>query len=142
MVNEAKRPDYSHGTIFNQEAHLRRISTRESKTAEERPRRSRMPPPSSISPVVAQAPHRRRRPAAAHAPAPAGHGHDEQLYDVAEIMSQRQRNRKQNFLVRWEGYPNKTDWTWEPLRHIKHTPAFAEWRKKQYTARISKPLID
>jgi hypothetical protein len=46
-------------------------------------------------------------------------------------LQQRQRNRRPIFLVRWENYPNETDWTWEPPKNIKHTPAYAEWKQRK-----------
>jgi hypothetical protein len=39
-------------------------------------------------------------------------------------MRQRQRNRRPIFLVRWVGFPDEAEWTWEPAEHIKHTEAF------------------
>ncbi len=46
-------------------------------------------------------------------------------------MKQKQHNRRPIFLVRWEGYPDESDYTWEPLGHIKNTEAFIAWRQNQ-----------
>jgi hypothetical protein len=127
MVNEAARPDYSHGAIFNQEAHLRRIqTTRQSRAAEQRPqRKSRSPALSSPRPA------RRRRSRRGRPAKDRQDQGDQPLYEVAEIMEQKQHNRHPIFRVRWEGYPAEADWTWEPLEHIKDTEAFATWRRER-----------
>lgn len=123
MVNEAKRADYSHGQIFNQEAHLRRIHTRRSRESEQRPHRK----PRATKPETSPRPTRRR----ARARSKTKEKKEPVYYEVAEILQQKQRNRRRLFLVRWEGYPDADDWTWEPLEHIKHTEAFRVWQKRK-----------
>jgi hypothetical protein len=126
MINEAERPDYSQGAIFNQEAHLRRVHVQRSspERPHERPKRSATPARPARPP---QRPERPQRPKGSHRPE-----RPEPVYEVAEIMQQRQRNRQPIFLVRWENYPSEPDWTWEPLAHIKHTEAFAAWKKRRH----------
>jgi hypothetical protein len=35
-------------------------------------------------------------------------------YIVEELMDSKYTRGKLKYLVQWEGYPNRTDWTWEP----------------------------
>jgi hypothetical protein len=39
---------------------------------------------------------------------------DGEEYVVEEIMDSKLSQGKLKYLVKWEGYPNRTDWTWEP----------------------------
>ena len=39
---------------------------------------------------------------------------DEEEYEVEELMDSRMRRDKLEYLVKWGGYPNRIDWTWEP----------------------------
>ena len=32
-------------------------------------------------------------------------------------------------LCEWGGYPNKADWTWEPIENISKLPAFTQFKK-------------
>ena len=130
MINQAERPDYSHGAIFNQEKHLQAVQRSRAAAIEEpqeatRPTRPQRPerPKRSATPPRPERPARPERPERPATPDP--------IYEVAEITQQRQRNRQPIFLVRWVGFPDETDWTWEPLAHIKNTEAFAVWKKKK-----------
>jgi transposase InsO family protein len=133
MTNEARRPDYSRGSLFNQEVHLSALPARR-RAAAAAPRRSerRKARNNSVvaSPVRPVRPQRRssRQRARRRPLAPNGAQEQQPRYEVAEIMQQRQRNRRPIYLVRWVGFPDEVDWTWEPKQHIKNTPAFALWR--------------
>lgn len=116
MVNETNRPDYSHGVIFDQEKHLRKVRTRQSAAAEQRPRRERSKPE-----VALKVPRRRPRRRTTK---------DKPLYDVAEVMEEQAHGRQRLYRVRWEGYPAEEDWTWQTAASIRHTPAFEEWRAR------------
>jgi Chromo (CHRromatin Organisation MOdifier) domain len=39
-------------------------------------------------------------------------------YVVEEIMDSKLSRGKLKYLVKWEGYPNHTNWTWEPKESI------------------------
>jgi Chromo (CHRromatin Organisation MOdifier) domain len=39
-------------------------------------------------------------------------------YVVEEIMDSKLSRGKLKYLVKWEGYPNPTEWTWEPEESI------------------------
>jgi Chromo (CHRromatin Organisation MOdifier) domain len=39
-------------------------------------------------------------------------------YVVEEIMDSKLSRGKLKYLVKWEGYPNPTEWTWEPKESI------------------------
>jgi hypothetical protein len=49
----------------------------------------------------------------------------EEMYLVEEILKERSKGRRKQYLVKWEGYP---DPTWEPASNLKHTDAFKEWK--------------
>ena len=48
----------------------------------------------------------------------------EEEYVVEEIVEERGRGRRKQYLVKWEGYP---DPTWEPASNLEHTDALKEW---------------
>jgi hypothetical protein len=41
-------------------------------------------------------------------------------YDVKEIMDSRLRRGKLQYLVQWEGFPERHEWTWEPVANVEH----------------------
>lgn len=41
-------------------------------------------------------------------------------YDVKEIMDSQLKHGKLQYLVQWEGFPERHEWTWEPLSNVKH----------------------
>jgi transposase InsO family protein len=133
MTNEARRPDYSRGSLFNQEAHLSALPARRRAAAASAPRRTeRRRRKARSKPSVARPQRRSSRQRALRRRSPGPKQAEEQQqprYEVAEIMRQRQRNRRPIFLVRWVGFPDETEWTWEPKEHIKHTEALAAWRR-------------
>jgi len=43
---------------------------------------------------------------------------DGEEYVVEEIMDSKLSRGKLKYLVKWEGYPNRADWTWEPESSI------------------------
>ena len=49
----------------------------------------------------------------------------EKFYEVKRIV-RRKLNVKKPFLIEWEGYPEKKDYTWEPHEHL------SEFFKKMY----------
>jgi hypothetical protein len=52
----------------------------------------------------------------------------EEMYLVEEILKERGKGRKKQYLVKWEGYP---DPTWEPALNLKHTDALQDWKHSQ-----------
>jgi Chromo (CHRromatin Organisation MOdifier) domain len=42
----------------------------------------------------------------------------EEEYIVEEIMDSKFSRGKLKYLVKWEGYPNPTEWTWEPEESV------------------------
>ena len=44
----------------------------------------------------------------------------EEHYEVQEIMDSRLRRGKLQYLVQWEGFPERHEWTWEPLSNVGH----------------------
>jgi len=52
-------------------------------------------------------------------------------YEVEEILDQRQSGRKQEYLIKWEGYDHSEN-TWEPTKHLKNCgKALKEWHEKK-----------
>lgn len=52
-------------------------------------------------------------------------------WNVAEILEVRERRKKQQFLVRWEGFPPSED-SWEPMEHLQNCKeALADFWKTQ-----------
>jgi hypothetical protein len=47
----------------------------------------------------------------------------EEMYLVEDILEERGKGRRKQYLVKWEGYP---DPTWEPASNLKHTNALKE----------------
>jgi hypothetical protein len=47
------------------------------------------------------------------------------MYLVEEVLEERGKGRRKQYLVKWEGYP---DPTWEPASNLKHTDALKEWK--------------
>ena len=55
----------------------------------------------------------------------------EEEYQVEAIRADRIRYRKQQFLVKWEGYGEDEN-TWEPAEHLENAgEALAEYRAKR-----------
>ena len=52
----------------------------------------------------------------------------EEMYLVEEILKERGKGRRKQYLVKWEGY---SDPTWEPALNLKHTDALQEWKHAQ-----------
>jgi len=46
---------------------------------------------------------------------------DEQAeYEVEEIMDSQLSCNRLQYLVKWKGYPECHEWTWEPLYNLTH----------------------
>ena len=43
-------------------------------------------------------------------------------FEVEEILNSWMYRRKLQYLVKWKGYPNRVDWTWEPESNLEHSP--------------------
>ena len=46
----------------------------------------------------------------------------EEEYKVKEVLDSRMHQRKLQYLVKWKGYSNHVDWTWEPEENLKNSP--------------------
>lgn len=57
---------------------------------------------------------------------------DGELYDVERIIERRIKGGKNEYLVKWEGYPDSHN-SWEPRDGVKHVTAFQEFEKKLLT---------
>ena len=44
----------------------------------------------------------------------------EEEYEVEELMDSKVVHGKIKYLVKWKGYPDKADWTWEPEEKIEY----------------------
>lgn len=53
----------------------------------------------------------------------------ENIYDIKQIHKRSLRYRKERFLVEWEGFPQKKDFTWELLETIEHTEPYQAFLK-------------
>ena len=53
----------------------------------------------------------------------------ENIYDIKQIHKRSLRYRKERFLVEWEGFPHKKDFTWELLETIEHTEPYQAFLK-------------
>ena len=51
------------------------------------------------------------------------------VYQVKEIHERRtsSSNPEAQYLIEWDGYPAKKDWTWEPQSGIEHTSVFQDY---------------
>ena len=49
----------------------------------------------------------------------------EGMYLVEEILKEKGKGRRKQYLVKWEGY---SDPTWEPALNLKHTNALQKWK--------------
>merc|ERR1712087_224331 len=52
---------------------------------------------------------------------------EEVEYAVEKILKQRVRKGEKQFFVKWLGYDDPKDNTWEPLEHVDDTVAMEEW---------------
>jgi hypothetical protein len=52
----------------------------------------------------------------------------EAYYIVEEILEERAKGCRKQYLVKWEGY---ADQTWKPALHLKDTDALQTWRDTQ-----------
>ncbi len=136
MTNEARRPDYSRGSLFNQEAHLNALPARRRAGA---PRRSeRRKAPKARSPVRPAANRRWRAPSADQAASAP-------FDDAPPAQSRRTtsspvRSRRGHAAEAAQSAPDlpgalgglsdEAEWAWEPAEHIKHTEAFAVWCRR------------
>jgi hypothetical protein len=55
-------------------------------------------------------------------------------YFVDEILAERARYGKREFLVRWRGYADEEN-TWEPVRALRGTEALVRWQQQQQQQR-------
>ena len=53
-------------------------------------------------------------------------------WEVEDILAKRRRNREDQYLVKWKGWPAEYN-QWEPASHLQHAPALV--RKYEKTAR-------
>lgn len=67
---------------------------------------------------------------------------DEQEYEIESIIGERTNNGEREFLVKWAGYDNEEDNTWEPLRHVEDTQALDIWENRQSQSHIATTGID
>jgi len=47
---------------------------------------------------------------------------DMEEFKVKEILDSQMYRRKLQYLVKWKGYPNCVDWTWEPESNLNTPP--------------------
>jgi chromobox protein 1 len=50
-------------------------------------------------------------------------------YEVEKVIDDRIRKGKQEFLVKWKGYPSEEN-TWEPYNNLKDNQQFKNYQKK------------
>lgn len=51
------------------------------------------------------------------------------VFDVGKIINHKMKNKKRLFLVRWEGFDEKSD-SWEPENNLKHLQVYKQYLKK------------
>ena len=56
---------------------------------------------------------------------------DEEEYLVEEILEERGEAGSKEFLVKWDGFDDADDNTWEPLQHVEDTAAYEKWLTRQ-----------
>jgi hypothetical protein len=55
-------------------------------------------------------------------------------YEVKTVLDKRIRYQQTRYLIEWEGYPNSTDYTWEPLKNLENAgEAIKEYKDKHQT---------
>src|ERR1700722_10284844 len=69
---------------------------------------------SSLTPFVPDSFPSQRKPD----PPPPINVEGEEEYEVEELMDSKVVHGKIKYLVKWKGYPDKADWTWEPEEKI------------------------
>ena len=63
---------------------------------------------------------------------PAGEGSDDEPeWEVEQILKKRRRSGAVEFLVKWKGFDEKGDNTWEPLEHVEDTVQYEGWLETQ-----------
>src|SRR5713101_9385256 len=59
----------------------------------------------------------------------------EEEYKVAVIHGKKWSRNQDLYLVKWVGYPNKVDWTWEPRKNLVNAKeilqAFEKWSNSE-----------
>jgi hypothetical protein len=54
---------------------------------------------------------------------------DKQMFIVEQILSHKKVNNNYSFRVKWEGYDDPTDITWEPYKNLKNNSVFHTYCK-------------
>ena len=52
-------------------------------------------------------------------------------YVVEKIHSSKKKNDKKMYLVEWKDYPDKKDYTWEPIENLDDCTVFQEYKRKR-----------
>lgn len=63
------------------------------------------------------------------------------LYNVEEILAKRNRNKKREYKVKWEGYPLDQS-TWEPIEHLKSVLPLVQDFEKKNSRKEEKKLLN
>lgn len=59
---------------------------------------------------------------------------DEEEYEVEEVMEHKRRNKRVEYLVKWQGFPRE-DWTWEPESNLTHCKDILDRYKRDHGIR-------
>jgi len=60
------------------------------------------------------------------------------IYDVEKILDKKKVNGVWKYLIKWEGWENPEDLTWEPLEHLESVPLLLSKFEEEYTKKQQK----
>ena len=60
------------------------------------------------------------------------------IYDVEKILDKKKMGGVWKYLVKWEGWDNPGDLTWEPIEHLTSVPKILERFEDEYSKKAQK----